>query len=497
MSSENVRLTQDGVDSKVQSNPMHHAFVAIVRPAKVGCACCCSLGCCTLIALATLAPWTLIAGAHAALAVHRKTLPTNPLACDPSIVGLNSPHHFSSKMSGIECYPQIDMQRGLEHIEKYKKTLKALPPLPKVLHVTWMGKFDFMNSTNLMIIAGIQRFQRLNPDWRVEITDDREMDAFLAHHLNASDYNALAGSPPAEKADLWRLLIICHRGGLYADIDRLMNQRVTPLLTHVKLVLPLWGGFTDKDYLHKHVHDSTDARRRNSDPLSEGYRGGTNGLSQDMFGASPGNPAFCEAARANVRARAWCASPLSWFASNHERTGLELMLQLSRHALFPSSRPQSYLSSLNELLTNLGDCSVLGLGPGNLQRSIAQTLFGEPISEWLHQSRLILAGLRQLSPHVASYADRPDYDTWLYRGLDGGDTAIDYPRVLEPGAPTFGLGKDALQEEFGSPHWTKQGLTERVLAWWQPLAMLVPPHRDSAEKASRSGQRRAIPTPPA
>ena len=61
---------------------------------------------------------------------------------------------------------------------------------------------------------------------------------------------------PVEKTDLWRLLKMCHEGGLYMDIDRLSNQPISEYINSntdegsengnaTKMILPLYHGSID------------------------------------------------------------------------------------------------------------------------------------------------------------------------------------------------------------------------------------------------------------
>ena len=68
---------------------------------------------------------------------------------------------------------------------------------------------------------------------------------------------------------------------------------------------------------------------------------------------------------------------------------------------------------------------------------MTRSLLGTPIQEARFQRKTIVDGLRKLAPHVATYSEWPHYNTWLYRGAEGGDTPLDYPQVLAPGAPMW------------------------------------------------------------
>jgi hypothetical protein len=102
--------------------------------------------------------------------------------------------------------------------------------IPKTLHITWCDK-NVLEDPNPLIQQGIAQFQRLNPDWQIEISDDHEVNHYLRDNLCNQDWLLLDQSLRfVERCDIWRLIKIYNEGGIYMDIDRLCNVSMTEVL---------------------------------------------------------------------------------------------------------------------------------------------------------------------------------------------------------------------------------------------------------------------------
>jgi hypothetical protein len=149
--------------------------------------------------------------------------------------------------------------------------VKKLGSIPKTLHVSWARKFDVMKHKSVLIQQGLQSFIAHNPDWVVEISDNRDVDRDLHTYLNSTAWDAVQNKPIVEKIDLWRLLVIYHRGGMYADIDRLFNLDMKSVIgKETKMLLPFAGMEFSEKGLARRVFD----------------------FSQDFLASAPGNPAI-------------------------------------------------------------------------------------------------------------------------------------------------------------------------------------------------------------
>ncbi|KAL9187634.1 hypothetical protein ACHAXT_006012 [Thalassiosira profunda] len=133
----------------------------------------------------------------------------------------------------------LSLQSGL--LDK----LKDLPPFPKIVHLIWNDK-QILNSTFQMLEQGAKNLQRLNPDWEFRIHDFDDINdgiqTFEHPDIPLSAKKDLATAHIVEKTDAYRLMRIYETGGLYVDIDRVMNKKldeyIDPLTT--KLVIPTY-----------------------------------------------------------------------------------------------------------------------------------------------------------------------------------------------------------------------------------------------------------------
>ena len=152
--------------------------------------------------------------------------------------------------------------------------LKDLPEIPKKIHVSWKDK-DILKSENQLIKNGIKNLKSINQNWTLEISDDKEVDYYLEHHLSKKDFNLIKNAPIVPKVDVWRLLKMIHEGGLYMDIDRHANKNLDEIiLEQSKCVLPM----------HKNHGKVID-------------------FSQDIMISAPGNPIHKAALDLNLRRR--------------------------------------------------------------------------------------------------------------------------------------------------------------------------------------------------
>jgi len=138
--------------------------------------------------------------------------------------------------------------------------------IPKIVHVTWKTK-DILRSDSPLIQHGLKMLVELNPDWEVRVYDDSDIEAYLQQNLS-SDYDLIRDDHIVAKSDLWRLIKIYMEGGLYIDVDRLCNVKLSSIIDEdTKWVLPT---YRDSDF------------------------------SQDFMMSAPNNPAFSDAAGLNL-----------------------------------------------------------------------------------------------------------------------------------------------------------------------------------------------------
>lgn len=96
---------------------------------------------------------------------------------------------------------------------------------------------------------------KLSPNWKLEISNDQEVDDYLKDNLDSQDYDLLKDKHVVEKLDVWRLIKIYLNGGVYVDIDRLCNKSLDNLLLDsTKMLLPSCG---DYDFSHDFMMSSS------------------------------------------------------------------------------------------------------------------------------------------------------------------------------------------------------------------------------------------------
>eukprot|EP01084_Bolivina_argentea_P088533 159850_1 len=121
---------------------------------------------------------------------------------------------------------------------QYLNHLSQLSSIPKILHVSWPNK-NVLNSNTKVIKLGLKSFVKINPLWKLIIYDDNDIEQYIKSKLTIHDYNLIKNKHIVEKVDLWRLLIIYFKGGLYADIDRLFTVKMDDLIdNNIKMILP-------------------------------------------------------------------------------------------------------------------------------------------------------------------------------------------------------------------------------------------------------------------
>jgi len=111
------------------------------------------------------------------------------------------------------------------------------------VHLIWPDKTILSKGQYEIIEHGAKDLQRLNPDWKFIVHDYDSIDATIQNFrhpdIPTSMNEDLARAHIVEKTDAFRLMKIYEMGGLYVDIDRVMNVHLNQVIdvTKVKLVL--------------------------------------------------------------------------------------------------------------------------------------------------------------------------------------------------------------------------------------------------------------------
>ena len=122
-----------------------------------------------------------------------------------------------------------------------KLDLSKHEKIPKIIHVSWKTK-NILDNESPVILNGLANLKRINPNYKLEISDDTDVENYLKQKLKKWDYIKIKNKKIVEKIDLWRLLKIYHEGGIYVDIDRYCNIPFDAIIKReTKCILPTHG----------------------------------------------------------------------------------------------------------------------------------------------------------------------------------------------------------------------------------------------------------------
>lgn len=274
-----------------------------------------------------------------------------------------------------------------QRMDSLRVQLERLPPLPRVLHITWpRGLAELQTSRSPMVDEGLRSFIRSNPSWRIQLADNRALAAELRRGLSTRDYALMRRASYVEKSDVWRLLVIHRHGGCYSDVDRLHNVELEAknglIERRTRLVLPQFvrascgrvgsiRPFVDRGLL---------------DPPAEQVARLVD-LSQDFFCSSARSPLIAAIIQLGVERRNACHSNAGWFEASHRRGK-------ARYA-----------------------CTLGELGPSTFFHAATQWLLGSPIPRRPPPipQRALKDALSRLHPFVTTYRETPPFATATYR----------------------------------------------------------------------------------
>ena len=198
---------------------------------------------------------------------------------------------------------------------------------------------------------------------------------YLRNHLNPDDYAEISKQHPVAKTDLWRLIKMYNEGGVYMDVDRLVNVQLDNLLDKgaVRCVLPSFYQEAKQG-----VYQFSD-------------------FSQDVVISAPGNPMYSLAANLNVQRRRQCR-------------------QHGGNVWVPDGAPEAIR------------CIVFDLGPTTYMHAISQCLTGKQVRRGDHgYNAAVQRRVVELSPLLTVVAEQPPFDTVLFNGSVSGTTVMGVP----------------------------------------------------------------------
>lgn len=98
--------------------------------------------------------------------------------------------------------------------------------IPKVVFQTWKTKILHPN-----IMKIIEGMKLNNPNYNFQLHDDDDMNNFIKKEFPHAIYSAFSLlNEGAARADLWRYCILYKKGGIYLDIDSVINGNIDELI---------------------------------------------------------------------------------------------------------------------------------------------------------------------------------------------------------------------------------------------------------------------------
>jgi len=60
--------------------------------------------------------------------------------------------------------------------------------IPKVIHLSWCCKHTLFTSNNPLAINGVQNMKRINPRYKLVISDDNDVDDYIQSCISNDDW---------------------------------------------------------------------------------------------------------------------------------------------------------------------------------------------------------------------------------------------------------------------------------------------------------------------
>ncbi len=161
--------------------------------------------------------------------------------------------------------------------------------MPKQVHMTARSRVLEGD-----VLANFKHIQAQNPDWRLTVYDDADIEAFLGEQFGPhvlGIYRALNTRYGAAREDLFRYLCVFRLGGLYLDLKSTTTMSLDQWIrASDRFILSQWDNGPDAKYSDWGLH--------------AGVRHISGGEYQQWFvAASPGHPylrAVCERVLRNI-----------------------------------------------------------------------------------------------------------------------------------------------------------------------------------------------------
>lgn len=98
--------------------------------------------------------------------------------------------------------------------------------IPRVIYQTWKTRTLHENVQKIR-----DNIQKLNPEYRMELYDDHDMDTFIQTNMTPFMYDCYRElNVGAAKADFWRYCVLYIHGGVYLDMDSEITRPLKELI---------------------------------------------------------------------------------------------------------------------------------------------------------------------------------------------------------------------------------------------------------------------------
>jgi mannosyltransferase OCH1-like enzyme len=126
--------------------------------------------------------------------------------------------------------------------------------IPKILHFTWKEK-----EIPDKLKVNMENIKKLHPLWEIIIWTDEEMDIFVNKNGTEKQYNKYCSyKKMIQRCDYFRVFVIYIMGGIYLDLDIIMNKSFDDLYNGVVCFFPCEKVMTKRDL---EIHKNRDAIR--------------------------------------------------------------------------------------------------------------------------------------------------------------------------------------------------------------------------------------------
>jgi mannosyltransferase OCH1-like enzyme len=107
--------------------------------------------------------------------------------------------------------------------------------IPKIIHQIWN---DLNIPYDIYWPEWIESWPKHNPDWLCVLWTGERLHRFARMHFPEFAHLVTEEVPPIVRADIGRIMILSHFGGLYVDLDYICLKSFEPLIVGRTLFLP-------------------------------------------------------------------------------------------------------------------------------------------------------------------------------------------------------------------------------------------------------------------